>query len=288
MVNAFLCRDLGSRVFSPMENVFLTYSNSVFSDQRKTPATLGGGMSKRSGKDRPRAAIIPVLLGETPSRSRTVFATSKGKAGSESEYLIAEPPETRDWEDLREAARGCRACPLWREATQTVFGEGSHPAKMMLLGEQPGDAEDRNGRPFVGPAGKLLDKALEEAGVNRSSVYLTNVVKHFKWKPRGKRRIHQKPNGRDIASCRPWMEAELRLVQPRVLVCLGATAASAIFGPAVRILRDRGQVRASLFVPQTLITFHPSVFLRATDETSRDEQYRQFIDDLCLAKRCLS
>jgi uracil-DNA glycosylase len=214
--------------------------------------------------------------------------TGKTKAGSASEYLIAEPPATKNWEDLREAARGCRACPLWREATQTVFGEGTHSAKMMLIGEQPGDAEDRGGRPFVGPAGKLLDKALEEAGVNRASVYLTNVVKHFKWKPRGKRRIHQKPNGRDIASCRPWMEAELRLVQPKVLVCLGATAASAVFGPSVRILRDRGQLRASSFVPQTLITFHPSVFLRATDETSRDEQYRQFIDDLRLAKRCLS
>ncbi len=155
-----------------------------------------------------------------------MFAAGEENAGLNSEYLTAEPPAKGGREDLREAARGYRACPLWREATQTVFGEGSRSAKIMLLGEQPGDAEYRRGRPFVGPAGKLLDKALEEAGVNRASVYLTNVVKHFKWKPRGKRRIHQKPNGRDIAACRPSMEAELRLIQPRVLVCLGATAAS--------------------------------------------------------------
>ena len=178
---------------------------------------------------------------------------------------------TNDWEKLREAACACRACPLWKNATQTVFGEGPANAEIMLVGEQPGDVEDRGGRAFIGPAGQLLDQALVEAGIDRAKVYVTNAVKHFKWELRGKRRIHQTPNSRDIAACRPWLEAELRLVKPRVLVCLGSTAATTIFGSGARVLRDRGQVRESKFAPRTMITFHPSALLRAPDEGDAGE-----------------
>ena len=144
-------------------------------------------------------------------------------------------------EELRAAAAGCRACDLWRNATQTVFGEGSERAEVMMVGEQPGDREDLEGRPFVGPAGRVLDKALEEVGIDRDLVYVTNVVKHFKWRPRGKRRIHQKPNAEEIRACRPWLDSELALVKPRVLVCLGSVAAQALLGRQFRVTRERGR-----------------------------------------------
>ena len=150
----------------------------------------------------------------------------------------------------------------------------------MLLGEQPGDQEDLAGKPFVGPAGKILDRALEEAGIERTRVYVTNTVKHFKWEPRGKRRIHKKPNSREIAACRPWLEAELRVVRPGLLVCLGATAAQAIFGPAFRVTRDRGKVLASELAPRVLATVHPSSLLRQPDEASREREYKHFVADL--------
>jgi uracil-DNA glycosylase family protein len=156
----------------------------------------------------------------------------------------------------------------------------------MLLGEQPGDVEDRAGRAFIGSAGQLLDQALSEAGIDRGTVYVTNAVKHFKWQPRGKRRIHQTPNSRDIAACRPWLEAELRLIKPRVLVCLGSTAATTIFGAGARVLRDRGQVRRSTFAEKAMITFHPSALLRAPDEATRAKQYAQFVSDLRVALEC--
>ena len=153
----------------------------------------------------------------------------------------------------------------------------------MLVGEQPGDQEDLAGKPFVGPAGKLLDRALEDAGIDRTQVYVTNTVKHFKWEPRGKRRIHQTPNSREIAACRPWLEAELRIVRPKLLVCLGATAAQAIFGPSFRVTRDRGKVLASLFASKVVATVHPSSLLRQPDEESRAREYKQFVADLRVA-----
>lgn len=226
-------------------------------------------------------ADSPVHKGAAKRRATTRRKVAK----DDNDYSIAEPPDTTSWKKLREAAGVCKACPLWRNATQTVFGEGDHRAKVMLLGEQPGDAEDLAGKPFVGPAGKLLDKALEEAGVDRTTVYVTNVVKHFKWEPRGKRRIHQKPNGRDITACRPWFEAELRVVKPQILVCLGATAAQAIFGSSVRILRDRGELRESEYAMRTLITYHPSALLRAPDEETRERQYAEFVADLKLVAK---
>jgi uracil-DNA glycosylase len=186
-------------------------------------------------------------------------------------------PSPTTLKKLREAAAGCKACPLWQTATQTVFGEGSAHADVVFVGEQPGDREDLEGRPFVGPAGQLLDQALAEAAIDRSQVYLTNVVKHFKWKPQEKRRIHQKPNWREISACRPWLDAELAVLKPRVLVCLGAVAAQALLGRDFRVSRQRGELVDSPLAPNTLATVHPSSILRADD---RVLQFRNFVRDL--------
>ena len=178
---------------------------------------------------------------------------------------------------LKEAAAGCKACPLWKTGTQTVFGEGSPKSEIMFVGEQPGDQEDKAGTPFVGPAGKLFDQALEEAAIDRSSTYVTNVVKHFKWKGQGKRRIHQKPNWSEIAACSPWLEAELAVVKPKVLVCLGATAAQALLGRKFRVTQHRGEVVSSDLAPVVIATVHPSSILRADD---RESEFSAFVDDL--------
>jgi uracil-DNA glycosylase family protein len=177
----------------------------------------------------------------------------------------------------REAARGCRACDLWQLGTQTVFGEGSPKSELMLVGEQPGDQEDLAGRPFVGPAGQLLDRALDEAGIDRKVAYVTNVVKHFKWQPRGKRRIHQKPNAAEVAACRPWLDAELALVQPKALVCLGATAAQALLGRQFRVSKDRGVPVESDLAPVVMATVHPSSILRSED---REQEFALLVEDL--------
>jgi DNA polymerase len=179
--------------------------------------------------------------------------------------------------NLSEAAAGCKACPLWRTGTQTVFGEGAKASDVMFVGEQPGDQEDKAGAPFVGPAGQLLDRALEEAGIDRSRAYVTNVVKHFKWKGQGKRRIHQKPNWSEISACLPWLEAELAVVKPRVLVCLGATAAQALLGRSFRVTKQRGEPVTSDLAPVVIATVHPSSILRADD---RDAELAAFVDDL--------
>jgi DNA polymerase len=178
---------------------------------------------------------------------------------------------------LREAAAGCTACDLYKTGTQTVFGEGTRNADVMFVGEQPGDQEDLQGKPFVGPAGQLLDRALEEAGIDRSQVYVTNVVKHFKWTGRGKRRIHQKPNWSEIAACRPWLDAELDVVQPRVLVCLGATAAQALLGRDFRVSRQRGSPVDSDLAEHVVATVHPSSILRADE---REREFAEFVKDL--------
>ncbi len=197
----------------------------------------------------------------------------------------AQPPETSSLAPMRQAAAHCTACHLYKRATQTVFGEGPKRAEMMLVGEQPGDYEDVAGKPFVGPAGKIMDRALEDAGIDRSQVYVTNAVKHFKWEPRGKRRIHQKPNSREIAACRPWLEAELRIVKPNLVVAMGATAAQTIFGPTFRVTRERGKVLASKLAPRVLATVHPSSLLRQPDEASRLREYKHFVSDLRVAVR---
>jgi len=181
---------------------------------------------------------------------------------------------------LREAATDCQACDLFVRGTQTVFGEGLQKAELMLVGEQPGDQEDLTGHPFVGPAGKLLDRALEAAGIDRAAVYVTNVVKHFKWEPRGKRRIHQKPNAAEIAACRPWLDAEIQVVKPRAIVCLGATAAQALLGRQFKVSVHRGAFVPSPLAPLVLATVHPSSILRAPDEDARRDEMRRFTDDL--------
>jgi uracil-DNA glycosylase len=188
-------------------------------------------------------------------------------------------PEGPTLASLRQAAAECRACPLWKTGTQTVFGEGPADAALMLVGEQPGDREDLEGRPFVGPAGLLLDRALEESGIDRSSAYLTNVVKHFKWIGRGKRRIHQKPNWSEIGACLPWLEAEVAVVRPQVLVCLGAIAAQALLGRDFRVTRQRGQLVETPLAPRALATVHPSSILRADDDR-REAEFEALVEDL--------
>ena len=189
-------------------------------------------------------------------------------------------PSGADLEQLKEAASGCTACPLHERGTQTVFGEGRPRAHVMLIGEQPGDQEDLKGRPFVGPAGQLLDWALEKAGIDRSQAYVTNVVKHFKWVPRGKRRIHSKPSSMEIRACLPWLEAELEVVQPEAIVLLGATAAQALLGPTFRVTRERGHFLRSNLAPHVMATVHPSSLLRIEDDTERKDAIRQFVREL--------
>jgi DNA polymerase len=203
---------------------------------------------------------------------------------SAADFIPARPTLTR----ARDAAKDCRGCDLWKRGTQTVFGEGPRQAAMMLVGEQPGDAEDLKGHPFVGPAGAVLDRALAAAGIDRQAVYVTNVVKHFKWEPRGKRRIHKKPRASEIAACRPWLDVEIAMVKPRVIVCLGATAAQALLGAAFRVSRDRGVFVPSPLPAKVMATVHPSSILRAPDEDSRREELARFIDDLRAAARALS
>jgi len=189
-------------------------------------------------------------------------------------------PEELTLPKLRAAAAGCSACPLYKTGTQTVFGEGLATARAIFLGEQPGESEDRIGRPFVGPAGRLLDRALEEAGVDRKLVYVTNVVKHFKWTARGKRRLHEKPNAREIAACRPWLEAELRVLKPEVLVCLGATAAQALLGRSFRVTQMRGEILRHELAAAIMATVHPSSILRAPDDETRHREMASFVRDL--------
>lgn len=194
-------------------------------------------------------------------------------------FLPAPVPTGRSLTGLREAAAECRACPLWRRGTQTVFGEGPAKARVLLVGEQPGDAEDVAGKPFVGPAGRLLDRALEAAGVDRAAVYVTNAVKHFKWEARGKRRMHETPTEREVAACRPWLEAELESLKPARVVCLGATAALSVFGERVKVLRNRGRV-IQIGSRKALITVHPSMLLRLPASVDREEEFARFVEDL--------
>jgi uracil-DNA glycosylase family protein len=188
---------------------------------------------------------------------------------------------------LRAAAAGCRACPLWQIGTQTVFGEGAADAQVMFVGEQPGDQEDKQGRPFVGPAGRILDQALALAGIDRGTTYVTNAVKHFKWQPRGKRRIHAKPTWSEMTACRPWLEAELAVVSPRVLVCLGATAAQSLLGKQFRVTKERGRWVESELAEHVTATIHPSAILRQRDEESRQREMESFVDDLKLVASAL-
>jgi uracil-DNA glycosylase family protein len=196
-------------------------------------------------------------------------------------------PENPTLSRVREAASGCQACDLWRLGTQTVFGEGAPRAEVMLIGEQPGDREDLTGKPFVGPAGQVLDTALAAAGIDREKTYVTNVVKHFKWIPKGKRRIHQTPNTVEIAACRPWLDTEITLIKPRMIICLGATAAQALLGKEFRITRQRGEFVQSPLAPLVTATVHPSSILRMPDDETRRAAMDRFTEDLKKAARRL-
>lgn len=218
-------------------------------------------------KDRPGHAAVG---GEKPPTNASAFI-----------------PPNPTLDTLRAAAAGCTACPLHLRGTQTVFGAGPDDAALMLVGEQPGDMEDRTGLPFVGPAGKLLDHALEAAGIDRARAYVTNAVKHFKWTPRGKRRLHSKPSAMEIRACSPWLEAEIAAIGPQVIVCLGATASQALLGPDVRVTRQRGTLVQSNLAPYVTVTIHPSAILRIVDDRAREEELRRFIDDLRRAGRLL-
>jgi uracil-DNA glycosylase family protein len=228
----------------------------------------------RASGTRARGTRVSTTRGEIAPHDRGASGPKVGEPVSE---LLPSQPTL---EGVRTVAKGCKACDLCKRGTQTVFGEGPSRAEVMFVGEQPGDAEDLAGHPFVGPAGRLLDKALEEANIDRTQVYVTNVVKHFKWEPRGKRRIHAKPNSAEISACRPWLETEIALVKPRVLVCLGATAAQALLGKTFKVSKQRGEFVPSSLAPFVTATVHPSSILRASDDESRREEMRRFIEDL--------
>jgi uracil-DNA glycosylase family protein len=200
----------------------------------------------------------------------------RAEVGSAGEYI----PEHPTLRSLREALQHCRGCDLYLHATQAVFGEGPKSADIVFIGEQPGDEEDRQGHPFVGPSGKLLDRALVDADIDRSLVYVTNTVKHFKFEERGKRRLHKKPNGMEIRACRPWLEVEINLIQPEIVVCLGATAAQSVFGNDYRLTKEHGQFVRNSWGPHVTSTVHPSAILRAPDEEQRHLEYEKFVADL--------
>ncbi len=231
----------------------------------------------------PSAASSPRVKSRSIAKAAATMGERAYPERSAAEWL----PKLPTLPNLREAARGCRGCDLYKRATQTVFGEGRRGARLMLIGEQPGDKEDVAGRPFVGPAGGLLDKALAEAGIPRDDVYVTNAVKHFKWEPRGKRRIHKKPNAMEIAACRPWLDAELDQVRPEVIVCLGATAAQAILGKSFKLTQHRGEFVPSPIAPYVLATVHPSSILRSPDDETRHRETARFVDEMKMIARVL-
>jgi probable DNA metabolism protein len=269
-----------------MEELWCEYYASIFNPARLNPEAMRAEMPKHFWKNLPEASLIQPLMADAVARARDMVAAAPTepvmRKGAE---VVAKKiaPVADGLLAVREAAMACRACPLWAPATQTVFGEGAEKARIMFVGEQPGDVEDIKGRPFVGPAGQLFDRALAEAGLDRGKAYVTNAVKHFKFIPRGKRRIHQKPNSTEIKACNPWLEQELALVDPVLVVALGATAAQALFGKAVPIGKSRGQVM-ELEGRKVLVTVHPSYLLRLPDEEAKHREYAAFVADLALAK----
>ncbi|BCJ90083.1 uracil-DNA glycosylase [Terrihabitans soli] len=270
-----------------LEEMWKAYYASIFNPARLKPNAMRSEMPEKYWNNLPEAELIAPLMAE--ARKRTEDMVRRGatapKANRQTPIPARVPsiPVAGDALDaLREKARGCRMCPLWKPATQTVFGEGPQEAEIMFVGEQPGDKEDLAGHPFIGPAGQLFDRALGEAGLDRSSAYITNAVKHFKFTPRGKIRLHQKPNTTEIRACRPWLDQELDIVKPKLVIALGATAAQSLFGRAMPIGPNRGQfLRAG--DARALITVHPSYLLRVPEEERKAEEYARFVEDLKLA-----
>ena len=262
------------------EDLWRTYYRNIFNPARVKISAMKKEMPSYYWRNLPEAKIIPELLADAPTRTARMLAANPIHRPAGDIYGPAPVPESDDWEVVRKAAKTCQACPLWKNANCVVFGEGPLKARVMVVGEQPGDQEDLAGHPFVGPAGKLFDRALEAAGVDRSKVYVTNAVKHFKWEPRGKRRLHQKPNSREMAACRPWLEKEIDLLRPRLIVCLGATAAHSVVGPGVKVTEEHGQALPTEFEIPALITMHPSSLLRQPDRSKAEDDFKAFVADL--------
>jgi probable DNA metabolism protein len=262
-----------------VESLWVTYYSNIFNPARVKVNAMKAQMPVRNWKNLPEAAAIAPLLARAPLRVQSMVDRSESARVRDDAYGLAQPPLTDDWSELRQSAALCRACPLWRQATCVVFGEGPLDARVLLVGEQPGDSEDRAGKAFIGPAGQVLDRALAAAGIDRTTLYVTNAVKHFKWTPRGKRRIHQTPNAREIAACRPWLEAELKRIQPSLIVALGATAAKSLLREDVRVTQERGKFLPS---PQgkVLVTIHPSALLRLPPGRSFESEFETFVADL--------
>ncbi|PXA89008.1 uracil-DNA glycosylase [Nostoc sp. 3335mG] len=255
----------------PVEEVWKTYYASIFNPARLKKGAMLKEMPRKYWKNMPETALVPALIAGAQAREAAMIETARAAPGGNSEVA---------WAALRDEAAGCQRCPLWKPATQTVFGEGPVDADMMVVGEQPGDQEDLAGRPFVGPAGQVFDRAMAQAGIDRSRVYVTNAVKHFKFEPRGKRRIHAKPGVGEIDACRWWIEQERGILRPRMTVALGATAARSLTGKTVTISRERGRVLTLADGGAAWITVHPSFLLRLPDKVQAEEEFARFVEDL--------
>jgi uracil-DNA glycosylase len=269
-----------------LEELWRRYYVSIFNPARLKVKAMQTEMPKKYWRNLPEASAIKPLIAGAGRRADAMIAnepTEPGRAQKRLEPMKAGSGPVSDIETLREQAAACRDCPLWENATQTVFGEGPTRAKIMLVGEQPGDKEDLAGRPFVGPAGQMLDRALEEAGLDRKTVYVTNAVKHFKFVPRGKIRLHQKPATPEIKACRQWFERELAAIRPELVVAMGATAAQSVFGKLTPINKNRGRLIEPGLGFKALVTVHPSYLLRLPDEAAKAQEYARFVDDLKIA-----
>jgi DNA polymerase len=267
-----------------LESLWKTYYGSIFNPARIKLDMMTREMPRRHWATLPETEIIPDLLVDAPRRVDEMIARQEGFATSAADFFPAEHTIAA----LGAAAENCKGCDLHHNATQTVFGEGPQTARLVLVGEQPGEVEDSEGRPFIGPAGKLLDDAMEAAGLDRTQVYVTNAVKHFKYQRRGKKRIHQRPDAREIAACKPWVEAELALIESDVIVCLGATAARSLLTPGFSVTKQRGRIFHSDYCETTLATFHPSAILRSPSPERRKELRDYLIADLKTAVNLLN
>lgn len=263
-----------------IESLWISYYSNIFNPARVKVQAMQAQLLKRNWKNLPEAAVIEPLLRNAPRRVEAMIQHSEFLRESDSDFSTPPVPTGADWLTLKKAAAGCRACPLWKHAKCTVFGEGSVAARIVLVGEQPGDQEDQAGKPFVGPAGQLLNRALAEAGIDGAATYVTNAVKHFKFEPRGKRRIHKTANAREIAACRPWLGAELDLIKPALVVALGNTASHSLFGSPIGVTKQRGNILDTVFGVKTLITVHPSSLLRLPDGVDVEREFQKFVADL--------